>query len=79
MIADRTDALLPWSKRTERDVVVHGRHSTRFYWFAQRRMTNEVAYHKLRQNRAPFHRQAIAFAKTKVAQMGMALTRNERS
>ncbi|MEK6756670.1 MAG: radical SAM protein [Bacteroidota bacterium] len=79
-IESRITTDLSWEKRTERDFKVQGRHSDRFYWFAQRRMTNEVLYHKLANDRnGKFLEKASVFAKAKIAQLGMQLTSSSKS
>ncbi len=71
---------LPWGKRTERQFKVHGKYTKSFYWFAQRRLSNEVLFHKLSRNgSAHLMQRATAFAKAKVAQIGMWLTRAWKS
>jgi radical SAM superfamily enzyme YgiQ (UPF0313 family) len=69
-----------WENRTERDLEVRGRYSGRFYWFAQRRMTNEVLYHSLANGQnGRILQKASAFTKAKIAQLGMHLTRFSKS
>jgi radical SAM superfamily enzyme YgiQ (UPF0313 family) len=79
-IESRISSDLVWDKRTERDLIVHQRYTERFYWFAQRRMTNEVLYHQLTQrNTGKFIQKATTFAKAKIAQVGMQLTSRWKS
>jgi radical SAM superfamily enzyme YgiQ (UPF0313 family) len=77
---DRVEALEPWKDRTERDMRIRGRHSDLFYWFAQRRVTNEVLFHSLnnRKNGRMLDR-VSAFAKAKVAHFGMLSTKYSKS
>ncbi|TSA23932.1 radical SAM protein [bacterium] len=77
---ERVETLEPWEERTERDVRIRGRHSDLFYWFAQRRLTNEVLFHslKIRKNGRLLDR-VSAFAKAKVAHLGMLSTRYSKS
>jgi hypothetical protein len=77
---DRVEALEPWKDRTERDMRIRGRHSDLFYWFAQRRVTNEVLFHSLknRKNGRMLDR-VSAFAKAKVAHLGMLSTKYSKS
>ncbi len=71
---------LPWENRTERDLQVGGRFHERFYWFAQRRMTNEVLYHKLSQNGGgDLLQKSSAFAKAQLGKIGMELTKRWKS
>lgn len=69
-----------WSVATDRSLDFHGRHSRRFYWFATRHLTNEVALHKLLHNgRRRVLPLLATFAKAKVARLGMHLTAHERT
>ena len=71
---------LSWEKRTERDFKVTGRYSDRFYWFAQRRMGNEVRYHRLSQNGSgKIIQRTSALTKAKIAHVGMELTKAWKS
>ncbi|MEW6321770.1 MAG: radical SAM protein [Acidobacteriota bacterium] len=45
-VADRLRAPAPWNARTDRDLVVTGRPGRRYYDFARRWMTGEVARHR---------------------------------
>jgi len=67
---------LPWHRRTERDFIVRGRQARSYYWFAQRRMANEVLFEKLSRNgRSLSFRRSSAWAKAAIARLGMQLTR----
>lgn len=62
----------PWVESTERDSRIQGRYSDHFYWFAQRRLTNEVLYHTLaNRTRGSFIQKASALAKAKIAHVGL--------
>lgn len=64
-----------WSARTDRDLVVTGRRSARFYAFAARWMTGEVAVHKQRgSSRKNYARIAKGLLNTHVGRLGMKLT-----
>jgi radical SAM superfamily enzyme YgiQ (UPF0313 family) len=79
-VINRTQVPGSWSATTDRDRQVKGRYSNRFYWFAQRRMVNEVHYDAARTNeRATFSEKASAFMKSRIARLGMLLTQWERS
>jgi len=45
-VAERVQAKKPWAQRTDRDLIVEGRHSKRFYQHANRWMVNEVNCHR---------------------------------
>lgn len=78
-VADRVRPTRPWSMGSDRDAVVHGRHSRRFYSFATRRLRSEVALHRLRgESRPPLMPLLRAVAGTGAARMGMRLTEHER-
>ena len=47
-VADHIHAVRPWEARTDRDLIVEGRHSAAYYHWATRWMVNEVKYHQLR-------------------------------
>ncbi len=80
LVKSRVSSDLPWERRTERDLQVHGRFHHRFYWFAQRRMTNEVLFHKLSRNGSGNVVQRTgAFVKAKVAHLGMKVTSRWKS
>lgn len=77
-VEDRLIATKDWSTRTERDWIVKGRHSKRYYRFANRWMVGSVALH--RQRKAP-RQDVLALAKAAanagVGRVGMALTAGE--
>ncbi|MBI4551560.1 MAG: B12-binding domain-containing radical SAM protein [Candidatus Latescibacteria bacterium] len=69
---------LPWESRTERDLSVKGRHSRRFYRFADRRMVHEVALHRAWHSpRRDYTALAKAFINARIGRWGMRWTRNE--
>lgn len=77
-VQDRLVATKDWPARTERDWVVRGRHSRRYYRFASRWMVGSVALH--RQRKAPRQNLAAlakAAANTSIGRVGMALTAGE--
>ncbi len=79
-IEDRTYVQGDWEATTDRDRRVRGRYSDRFYWFAQRRMVNEVFYDSATRNgSASFGDKVAAFTKSKIARLGMLFTQWERS
>ena len=77
-VEDRIIPLKSWDERTDRDLTVSGRHSRRFYNFANRWMVNEVNLHKQRKsNERNYRRMAKTFANAKIGRLGMLLTQHE--
>ncbi|MFQ5343210.1 MAG: B12-binding domain-containing radical SAM protein, partial [Anaerolineae bacterium] len=77
-VADRVIELKPWGERTDRDLTVAGRHSRRFYEFANRWMVGEVTWYKQRNGvQGNFRQMAKAFVNARVGRLGMWWTRNE--
>ena len=77
-VADRIIELKPWDEGTDRDLTVAGRHSRRFYEFANRWMVGEVAWHRQRNgSQGNFRQMAKAFVNAQVGRLGMWLTRSE--
>ena len=72
ILADRA-----WAERSDRDLTVAGRHSSRFYAFATRWMVNAVALHRARRSGANPLRMARMAANVAVGRLGMALTQRE--
>ncbi len=69
-----------WAETTDRDWLVTGRYSRRFYSFATRWMVNSVALHRARTRQpVPLARQAKLLANVIVGRVGMALTQHERA
>lgn len=69
-----------WASVTDRQLRIAGRHSDRFYWFANRYLVNEVKQHRIRRDgRKDIAGLASSFAKAKLARAGMELTRGWRS
>ncbi|MGH2593992.1 MAG: B12-binding domain-containing radical SAM protein [Anaerolineae bacterium] len=77
-VEDRVLARADWDQRTDRQLTVKGRHSTRFYSFATRWMVNAVALHRARTNGMNVARLAKAAANVAVGRLGMMLTAAER-
>jgi radical SAM superfamily enzyme YgiQ (UPF0313 family) len=77
-VEERITTDLPWHERTDRDLNVAGRHSTRFYEHATRWMVNEVNLHKARQsatkNRLQMAKMAI---NARRGRLGMWLTQSQ--
>jgi len=48
-VADHIHAAQAWEDRTDRDLIVAGRHTAKYYRWATRWMVNEVKLHQLRQ------------------------------
>jgi len=79
-VQSRVSTDLPWEQRTDRDLAVAARQSERFYWFAQRRLSNEVLVHKLSQNgKGALLKKASTLAKAKIAKLGMRVTSRWKS
>lgn len=78
-VADRITSDLSWKQRTDRDLSVSGRHSSRFYDHATRWMVNEVNLHKARRDGSanPLRLAKMAFNVGR-GRLGMRLTRGER-
>jgi hypothetical protein len=77
-VEDRLVSSKDWSTRTERDWIVKGRHSKRYYRFANRWIVGSVALY--RQRMAPQHdllAMAKAAANAGIGRVGMALTAAE--
>lgn len=78
-VSDRIHAAQPWEERTDRDLIVEGRHSAAYYHWATRWMVNEVKLHQLRRTgtasplRLVRHRLAAWRGR-----LGMRLTRDHR-
>jgi len=69
-----------WEKITDRTLNFAGRHSDRFYWFATRHLVNEVALDKHRTAQSkPVAAILKHFAKSRLARLGMHLTRHQRT
>lgn len=72
-----------WAHRTDRDLTVAGRHSKKYYAFAQQWLWGEFMLNKHRRNGDPplrvsrLAKQAKAAANIGIGKLGMALTANE--
>lgn len=67
----------PWSATTDRDLVVSGRHARRYYDFARRWMTSEVARDRCWRG-GRYLRAARAAVSAGAGRLGMALTSHRR-
>jgi radical SAM superfamily enzyme YgiQ (UPF0313 family) len=78
-VADRVESPLPWDQRTDRDLRILGRRSSRYYRQATRWVVNEVA---LRRALAGGSRNPFALGRwwlaARVGRLGMWLLRGER-
>lgn len=77
-VAERVIELKPWEEGSDREQTVAGRHSRRFYSFANRWMVSEVAL--ARQLSSPgrdYARVAKSFASARLGRLGMRLTQHE--
>ena len=77
-VKDRVLARADWDHRSDRQLSVKGRHSTRFYAYATRWMVNSVALSRERANGASLARLAKAAANVAIGRVGMRLTAGER-
>jgi anaerobic magnesium-protoporphyrin IX monomethyl ester cyclase len=76
-VADRIVAKQPWSERTDRDLLIRERPSRRYYDFARRWISGEVARHDHWQNRR--YAQAMRAASSAlVGRIGMTVTQGLR-
>jgi hypothetical protein len=67
-----------WAERTDRDLVIKGRPTTRYYDFARRWITGEVARHEHWQHRR-YARAVRAASSAFIGRVGMTLTRETTS
>lgn len=75
----RIAANVAWDARTDRDLIVQGRHSRQFYEYATRWMVNEVNLHTARQAKSRnFMGMAKMWANAKRGRIGMRLAGQER-
>lgn len=74
-VEERIQTTRPWHVRTERDNDVRGRYNKTYYWFAQRRMRNEIRYHSLfNGENSNLLDRVKTFSKAKISQAGMYLS-----
>ncbi|MFQ5744627.1 MAG: B12-binding domain-containing radical SAM protein [Acidobacteriota bacterium] len=77
-VDDRIFSTSEWSKSSDRDLSVQGRHSQRFYRFATRWMVSEVAWYRQRLSDRPnYPRLVKAFLSARIGRVGMYLTKHE--
>jgi radical SAM superfamily enzyme YgiQ (UPF0313 family) len=68
-----------WEDTTDRDLLIAGRHSRRFYSFATRWMVNEVALSRAQhEGGVPLKRRIKLWLNTRIGWAGMMLTQHER-
>lgn len=78
-VEDRILSDRPWEQRSDRDLIIAGRRSKRFYSFATRWMVSSVALHRSQVNGgAPLPRRVKLAASAAVGRAGMLLTQHER-
>ncbi len=77
-VASRIVAPRPWAERTDRDLLIQGRPSRRYYDFARRWISGEVARHDHWQ-RGNYARAARAATSAIVGRLGMRLTEPVRT
>jgi radical SAM superfamily enzyme YgiQ (UPF0313 family) len=68
-VAGRVIQLKAWDQGSDRDLTVAGRHSRRFYSYANRWLVGQVAWKR--------ERRARAFVNSQIGRLGMRLTRHE--
>jgi hypothetical protein len=71
-VASRVVVSKPWDERTDRDLDIAGRPSRRYYDFARRWITGEVASHRHWQERQ-YARAVRAASSAAIGRMGMRL------
>jgi anaerobic magnesium-protoporphyrin IX monomethyl ester cyclase len=77
-VADRVISMKPWEEGSDRDNTVAGRHSRRFYSFANRWMVSEVGLTRQLGNPGrDYLRIAKSFVSARLGHLGMSLTRHE--
>ena len=76
-VEDRLQAARPWGERTDRDLVVRGRRSRRYYDFARQWMEGEVARHR-HWGAGRYFRAARAATRAGAGRLGMALLSGRR-
>jgi radical SAM superfamily enzyme YgiQ (UPF0313 family) len=78
-VAPRIVAERPWEARTDRDLVISGRRSRRYYEHATRWMVNEVNLHRARNSgeAGPLRKARMRLAAAR-SRLGMRLTRHQR-
>jgi anaerobic magnesium-protoporphyrin IX monomethyl ester cyclase len=76
-VADRLSSPVDWAQGTDRDLVVRGRPVRRYYDFARRWMTAEVARDQHWKRRS-YARAARAASSALVGRLGMAVTEHWR-
>ncbi|RPJ82195.1 MAG: radical SAM protein [Acidobacteria bacterium] len=79
LVADRVILSKPWSQGSDRDFTVRGRHSKRFYRFANSWVVGEMARSRLaEQGSGNYLKRAKALARSTIGRLGMTLTRGEK-
>jgi radical SAM superfamily enzyme YgiQ (UPF0313 family) len=72
-VAGRIRATQPWAERTDRDLIIAGRPSRRYYDFARRWISGEVARHE-HWRRGDYGRAVRAASSAALGRIGMTLT-----
>jgi radical SAM superfamily enzyme YgiQ (UPF0313 family) len=79
-VSDRIELLPSWEKGSDRDLVVAGKHSPRYYGLATRWLVNRIAWHRLwRERPRRYPALAKALLNIGVGRLGMTLTQGEVS
>lgn len=76
-VEDKIIARTDWAHRTDRNLTVAGRHSKRYYDYAQQWLWGEFIFNKQRKNGSHPIRLAKAAANIGVGKLGMALTQKQ--
>lgn len=76
-VEDKIIARAGWAQRTDRDLTVAGRHSIKYYHYAQQWLWGEFIFNKQRKNGTNLARLAKAAANIGVGRLGMALTKSQ--
>lgn len=74
----RLQSHLPWKQRSDRDWRIRGRHSRRYYGYANQWLVGEFELHRQRRSeKRDFVLLAKSFAQSKMGRLGMRLSRKE--
>lgn len=77
-VESRLQSHLPWEQRSDRDWNICGRHSRRYYRYANQWLTGEFELHRQRgSKKRDVLALAKAFAHSKIGRLGMSLTHKE--
>ncbi|MFQ5750477.1 MAG: B12-binding domain-containing radical SAM protein [bacterium] len=78
-VEERVASEKQWPERTDRDLVINGRHSRKFYHYTNRWLVNEVALRQeLNNGKKNYLKIARAFVNASMGRLGMSRTKHER-